>query len=366
MKSPKAPAAPDPNVVSAAQTTSNIDTAAYNNALEHGNTTSPLGSQTFTGRVDPTTGATVYDQSITLSPEQQQLYDQQNQQDLALGNTAQRMLGSVDSAYSTPFSTEGMPALRDAPAQGQFGTNAGQTDQIDMSNLPELFGSNDLLGARQQVQDALYNQHARYLDPQYQQRENQMNIDLANKGVVEGTEAWRNARDQYQREREAEYGQARNSAITAGGSEMGLLSGIASQNRGQLYDERYNNASFGNQARATNADFANQGIGANNAAAMQQAQFGNDARNQALSEAMMKRAMPLNEFNALRNSSQVEMPQFADQQDAQVQPTDTAGNVWNQYQGQMGLYNSKVGTQNANTAAGATMVGTGLMAAAIF
>ena len=47
-KGGKAPKAPDPNVVSAAQTRSNQDTASYNAALNRTNTYTPAGSSEFT------------------------------------------------------------------------------------------------------------------------------------------------------------------------------------------------------------------------------------------------------------------------------------------------------------------------------
>ena len=80
-KDSKVPAAPDPNTVADAQTRLNQDTAAYNAALNRTNTNTPLGSQswTMTGR-DPVTGAPMYDQNISLSPEQQRLYEQQTGQ----------------------------------------------------------------------------------------------------------------------------------------------------------------------------------------------------------------------------------------------------------------------------------------------
>lgn len=285
IKSPKAPATPDPAAVSNAQTQSNIQTAAYNNAIEHGNTTTPLGSQTFTSRIDPTTGATVYDQTVSLSPEQQQLYDQQMQQDLALGNTAQKMLGSVDQAYAQPLDTSGMPELKGS---------------LDTSGLPALYGADDLMGARQEVSDALYQAQAQYLDPQYSAREAALNTDLANKGVVEGSEAWRLARDQYARERQADYANARLAAIAGSGTEMSRLADIAQGNRSQMFGE---------------------GVTSGN--------FQNTARQQALSEALTKRALPLNEFNALRTASQVNLPQFQNPNNANAANTDVAGNVWN-------------------------------------
>lgn len=272
-KGAKAPAVPDPAVVSAAQTQSNKDTAAYQNALDHGNVTTPFGNQTFTGRVDPTTGATVYDQSINVSQPVQQLIDQQAKNDLALGNTSSKMLGTIDQTYSKP---------------------------LDTSNLPKVLGSDDLQGARQQVSDALYQRQTAYLDPQFQQRQQALDAKLANQGITLGSEAYKNAAADEARAREFSYGQARDSAIQGGLQELTGLSNLSQSQR-----------------------------------------------NNALSEALTKRALPLNEYGALQTNSQVNVPQFQNPSTAQIAPTDVSGNIWNALNGQMGIYNSKVGGQNS-------------------
>ena len=56
-KGGSAPPPPDPYATSAAQTQSNQQTAAYNAAINRGNTITPYGSSTYTTRTDPTTGA---------------------------------------------------------------------------------------------------------------------------------------------------------------------------------------------------------------------------------------------------------------------------------------------------------------------
>ena len=92
---------------------------------------------------------------MKLAPDAQALYDQQMAQSRQLGNTAQNMMGRVDASMATP---------------------------LDTSKAPKLFGADDLLGARQQTQDALYNRQAAYLDPQWQQREEQFRTRMANSG----------------------------------------------------------------------------------------------------------------------------------------------------------------------------------------
>lgn len=352
-KDSKAPPAPDPNVVSGAQTKSNQDTAAYQNALEHGNVTTPYGNQTFTGRVDPTTGATVYDQSISVAPEVQQLLDQLRQQDLSLGSTSQKMLGSVDAAYGQPLDTNGLPSrvgsVHGGPIQSELNTQGPDlVGSLDTNGLPKLYGADDLEGARQQVSDALYKRQTAFLDPQYQQRQQALDSKLANQGITLGSEAYKNAMDDENRAREFSYGQARDSSITGGLGELQGLTGIAQGNRAQMLGEKTTAGNFQNQARAQALSEALTRLGVNNDAQQQGFQqslssgnFQNQARTQALQEAITLRNQPLNEYNALRSSSQVNVPQFQNPQTPQVAPTDVGGNIWNAYNGNLNVWNAQ-------------------------
>ena len=265
LKGSAPPPPPDPKVVSEEQIKANRDNSAYNNAITHGNTSTPLGNQTYTGHKDPVTGAMVYDQAITLAPDQQKLLDLQNQQSLHLGGTADRMLSGVDAAYGSA-----MPK----------------------SN----YSWNDLNTARQQVQDALYKRQSSYLDPQFKQQSDALNVQLHNEGLTPGSEPWNVRMDQLGREKAFNYGQARNSAIAGSLGEM-----------------------QGNAAAA----------------------------GQQLSQALALRNQPLNEYNALRAGSQVNMPQFSNAQNAQSANTDTAGNQWNAYSGNLNAWNANQQSSNA-------------------
>jgi hypothetical protein len=251
---------------------------------------------------------------VTVDRAVQDTINAQNQQDLALANTGTRMLGQVDAQMGTPLDTSGLPQVQGAPAQ------RGYQQDLDLNGLPQLYGADDLLGARQQVQDALYKQQASYLDPQYAQRDQALRSEVANKGITEGSEAWKNLMDNFGRQRATDYGQARTAAISGGGDEMARLSAIALANRGQVVGER-----------SAAGDFHNQGVGAGNSDALRASGFNNDAARQALAQALAIRSQPLNELNALRSTGQVSVPQFAGPQTAQAAGTDTAGNTWRAY-----------------------------------
>lgn len=375
-KGGSAPAAPDPYATADAQTGANRDAAAYNNAIQHGNVTTPYGNQTFTPRTDPTTGATVYDQQISVSPEVQQLLDMYRQQDVSLGNTSQKMLGTVDSTYSNPLNTSSLPGRVDSvtggPIQSNLNVNGPDlVGSLNTSGLPQLYGADDLEGARQKVSDALYQRQTAYLDPQYQQRQSALESQLSNMGITRGSEAWNNEIDNFSKQRSFDYDQARNSSISGGLSELQGLTGIAQGNRAQMFGEQATSGAFQNQARGQALQEALSRLGVSNDAQNQQFQqnlaggnFANNSRNQALQEALTLRNQPLNEYNALRSSTQVNVPQFQNPQNSQTQTTDIAGNIWNAYQGNLNSWNAQQ-QQNNSFLSGLMGLGGSLGSAAI-
>lgn len=250
----KVPKTPDPYVVSDAQTRSNQQTASYDAALNRFNTYTPFGSQTFNQNgTDPTTGAPIWEQRIDLSPQQQQLLDQQQSQDLALGNISNSQIRNMGQMYA------------------------------------QALDPNYASTARQQAQDALYDRNTAYLDKDFARFEDRERNRLANQGIVEGSEAYRNAMGDFNQGRETAYRQARNEAIAGAGVESD---------------------------RTMNQLFA-------------------------------LRDQPLREFSAIRGATQVQSPNFQSPGQVGMAPTDVAGNIWNAYQGNMNAYNSRQASNNA-------------------
>ena len=70
------------------------------------------------------------------------------------------------------------------------------------------------------------------------------------------------------------------------------------------------------------------------------------ARNQQIAEANQAQQQPLNILNALRTGAQVSSPQFNAAPQANVAGTNTAQITQNDYNNQLGLYNSQVGSNN--------------------
>jgi len=100
------PKSPDPAKVAAGQTQSNIDTAIANSWLNNPNVVTPYGNVTTTQIGTQTVGGKKvpqFQQTQTLSPEQQKLYEQGVLGDTQLNQLGLDQLGRIKQAVSTPF-----------------------------------------------------------------------------------------------------------------------------------------------------------------------------------------------------------------------------------------------------------------------
>lgn len=104
------------------------------------------------------------------------------------------------------------------PHQEMFDALTGQakdamSQPLDFSGLPAVDYGQD---AFNKATDASFNQARSRLDPMFQQREGAMNSTLAAQGLTPGSEAYRNAQDDFGRGRTDAYNQALYSAIGQG------------------------------------------------------------------------------------------------------------------------------------------------------
>lgn len=159
------PAPPDPKETSQAQTGTNVATAIANNTMQMADQSTPYGDLTYTRTgtesfTDPYTGQTydipTYASEITLSPEEQAIYDANSG---ARTNLAQT--GEAQSAF-----------LRDYLANPFDGNTAAIEGRLD-----ELYSSR--------------------MDPKFAQDEEALRTRLANQGVTAGSEAWNREIDRF-------------------------------------------------------------------------------------------------------------------------------------------------------------------------
>lgn len=182
---PSAPRAPDPVVTSQAQTASNLATAQAQGHINNVNTVGPTGSTTYTENYVPkydSQGNLIsgqgpqWTQTVTLSPEQQKLYDLTTQGQTTYGNTANTLLENAQGMLSQPIAT-------------------------------------DYDKYRTESENAAF---AR-LDPKFAQDEESMRSRLLNAGIAPGSEAWANDYRQFNEGKN----DARLQAVAQGGNTAG-------------------------------------------------------------------------------------------------------------------------------------------------
>ena len=275
---PAAPPAPDPMVVASAQGAANAETARLQQKMNMVNQYNPYGSVIFTPIGDDR-----YRQDINLSGLGQQAFDSQQRIDAATNNLAEQQLGRLSSTLATP---------------------------VDFSGLPALPGAGDFSSDRDKVTQGLIDRNS----PQMQQQRAALESQLANQGVMRGSDAWRAAVDDLARQ-ENDF---RLAALSAGGQEQSRLFGL-----------------------------------------------GQSARQQALSEYMQQRSAPINEIAALLGTGQVAVPEGGGIPQTNVGGTDVVGPYNMQYQGQLAAFNAKNARQQ-NLMSGLASLGGQLGSMAIY
>lgn len=239
-------------------------------------------------------GGDNWTQTVQLSPEMQAMFDQNMKVSQGLFGSQDAALGRVQQMMGSGFDTSKLPAAGTA---------------LDINGLPAAGSVYDPTQATNTATEAILSRVNPELDRQYESLRGQ----LANQGIAQGSAAWNNAM--------GSFGQQRNDAVTQAGLQ-GINLGM--QQQGQTYGQQTQNRSL--------------------AAALQGQQFGqaNTARGNALQEQAYLRSLPLNELNALRSGTQVQMPEFPGYaQQATTGGTDYTGAAQNTYQSQLGASNAQ-------------------------
>lgn len=167
-----APAAPDYTGAAQATAEGNLQAAQTAAAANRVNQVTPYGNLTYSESGRDSQGNPTWTATTSLSPEQQQILDYQNQTSLGLGSIQNQGLDYVKNMLSEPFDTSKLPAEM---------INAGQT-----------------------AQDAIMSR----LNPTFDKRQAALETQLANQGIARGTEAFTNAQTDLNNARNDAYTQA--------------------------------------------------------------------------------------------------------------------------------------------------------------
>lgn len=177
MGKPSAPAAPDPKETAAASTGTNVATALANANLNNVNQVGPNGSINYSQSgtykfTDPYTGQSYdipqFTQTTSLSPDQQKLYDLNNQTQQNLGQIGVSQSSKIGSLLNTPF---------------------------------------DASTANKAVEDKIAALGSARLDPQFARSEDALRTQLANQGIQPGSAAWNAQMTQFQQGKNDAYNQ---------------------------------------------------------------------------------------------------------------------------------------------------------------
>jgi hypothetical protein len=366
---PSAPAAP--NYTAAAQATAegNLDAARAATAANRVNQITPYGNLDYTITGEDPYGNPTWTARTSLSDVGQQLLGNQNAASLGLGSAITSQLGQVQDVMGRGFNPN-TPAIQyggQAPTLGQVG-QAGQAQ--GMGNAPTLQTGLDYQGMEGwDKATALLNQR---LQPQIQQSEERLQAQLANQGIVAGTEAYNRAMQQQ--------GQKTNDLLTqaqlAGQNVQQNLFGQALQG-GSFANQAMlgqNQAQLGNVAQSNQAlqqNYANQlAAQQQNNQALQQmfanqqagAGLSNQAQQQAYNQALTQYNMPLNTLSALRTGAQVQNPSFVNSaQQATTSGADILGAAQMGYNAQMGDFNAQQAAQQNFNQGLMGLAGAGIM-----
>lgn len=303
-------------------------------------------------------------QTVQLSPEMQALFDQQMKLSQGMFGAQDAALGRVNQMMGTGFDMSSLPAAGSAlnmnglPAGGSVldmsRLSPGGT-ALNMNSLPGQGAVYDPSLATNTATEAILSR----VNPELDRQQEALRTQLTNQGIAQGSAAWNNAM--------GSFGQQRNDAVTQAGLQ-GINLGM--QQQGLTYNQQTQNRQlaaalqaqqFGqqNQNRQLDAALQGQQFGQQNQnrqleASLQNQQFGqqNQLRGTALQEQAFLRSLPLNELNALRSGSQVQMPEFPGYtQQATTAGPDLMGAAQNTYQSQLGASNAQ-SAGNANMMSG--------------
>jgi hypothetical protein len=291
--SPTAPAAPDAAKTAAIQQATNNETAQFNAALNNVDQITPYGTLTYSnapgvgmsmsqfqqqpgynnmqttasanaayqnylssnGLTAPGNSAADYQSTITLSPQQQQILD--NQQNLQI--QAQGLGGT---------------------ALSQFGNNLATPYSLGGAGITPIAGQGDISGYQNQVAGDIMSR----IQPQLDKNTELLNSQLANQGITQGSAAYNNAINLDNQAKNDAYTQSQLSAVQAGQTYQNESLAAHDQNvsdyNQQYYAPLNTYTSLANGVQVQNPTFAGSGqAGGASGASSQPANYSQDAMN---------------------------------------------------------------------------------------
>lgn len=331
LSGPDMPAAPDYTGAAEATAEGNLENARYATVANRPDQTTPWGTSTWSQDPD---NPDKWSQNVTLSPEQQRLYETNTQTSQRMGDIGLMGLNSAADLFSSRYQTPtDMPQYQGATAQ--VDPYANPAGDIPGYNTPGTYGDK-----RQQVIDSMMSRSNTDIA---RQRDNKRS-ELIAQGIPPNSEAFDREMERFDRMNVDARQQAEIAAAGMATQEYGAeLAGeqqrftAEMQRRGMSSQEAQN---LWNSQMATREQQTREGT--------TQYTMDADRAKQLIQNAMLERQTPLNELNALRTGTQVSMPQFSAVPQQQAVPgPDYMGAAGAQSQYDLAGYNADVARQNA-------------------
>lgn len=376
--SPSPPPAPDFNASAQQQGEENRKTSLAQNVLGNPNITNPYGSQNVTYKLDPVTGQMQSNVNQSLNPALQGIFDTQTAQNQQLSSGGQHQLDRAQAWANTDFNPNpAVDAYRGSVANaGPMQTSVAgggplQSSIAGAGNIQRGVNGIDTSGvAAMPVNAGMTGQNAimSRLQPQIDRSNAAYQQQLANQGIALGSDAYKTGMNLQGQNNNDLMTQAALQGINLdmAANNQGFNQGLASANFG-LNQGQFANAAqqqqFGqNQANATlnnsaaqqqfeqnlgQGNFANAAQGQQYQQNLADANFGNAASQYALQGQEFIRSQPLNEFNAMRSGTQVQVPQFQQYQGAGMTPAPIMQGAQNQASANQNSFNAQQAGANS-------------------
>lgn len=337
--SPSPPPAPDYKGAAEATAQGNLQNSQVATAANRANQYTPYGSLTWS-QANPGDPASQWSQQVNLSPTGQSLLDASNNSQLGIARLLGGATGSVANTMGQPFNYNG-PDLQTSVNQYGVNPTGAQTSFGNYPGIPEVSEK-----VRTDAEQAAYGRATSRLDPQWGDRQTEMETQLRNQGLVPGGEAYDKAARNMTFARNDAYDQARQGAVQQGlqaqQAQFGM--GMAANQAG--YGQALGKGQFANQGLQQMYGQRLGAAGQNFNQGLASAQFGNQAGGASLDRQLALYNLPLNQLSALRSGSQVTNPQFGNYAQQQAVP----GANYSGAAGQQGTWDTNLYNQGVTSA----------------
>ena len=187
--------------------------------------------------------------------------------------------------------------------------------QLDTTGLPAL--PTDFADTRRQVTQSVFDRQLGLLQPEFTRQRDQLEQNLADRGLPIGGEAYNQAVDRLDRQQGEQQQRLAQQADVAGGQEASRLFNMASSARGQLFREAAAQGEFGLAGQQQQFGQQAANVAQQNAARQQQIadqlranELQNQQRQAQLNERIGLRGQGFNELAALLGGPQIQQPTF--------------------------------------------------------